>query len=205
MPGLTQQGLEQRVAVILNRWPAVGLAVGVVRRGSPTLLYSHGVANVADRTPATEHTVFRIGSITKTFTGFVVSRLVQQNTVTWETSIQDVFPNIGSEQGIQPAYPPKMLAELMTHQADFPRDGDEGTICDTSNFTDYRCACVRASCSRRADWSGFFDRLSERTLTATSRPSLMSRARYTSPMPPAPRSASTSSEPSRWPGLSAMF
>ena len=72
MPELTQQGLKQRVAEILNRWPAVGLAVGVVRRGSPTLLYSHGVANVEDRTPVTEDTVFRIGSITKTFTAVAV-------------------------------------------------------------------------------------------------------------------------------------
>src|SRR5258705_10087846 len=41
------------------------------------------------------------------------------------------------------------------------------------------------------------------TLTATSRPRRVSRARYTSPMPPAPRSARISYGPRRVPGRSA--
>jgi CubicO group peptidase (beta-lactamase class C family) len=115
--------------------PALGGVL--VMDGKVVVAGATGVRKQGNPIPVTDDDRFPIGSITKTFTGFVVSRLVQQNTVTWATSIQDVFPNIGSEQGIQPAYPPKMLAELMTHQADFPRDGNEGTICNTSNFTDY--------------------------------------------------------------------
>src|SRR2546426_10630719 len=42
-----------------------------------------------------------------------------------------------------------------------------------------------------------------RTLMATSRQSFVSRARYTSPMPPAPRGAAISYVPRRVPGASA--
>ena len=49
---------------------------------------------------------------------------------------------------------------------------------------------VFASRSKRARTSGFADRCCGSTLTATSRPSRVSRARYTSPMPPAPSGAS---------------
>src|SRR5688572_27965608 len=40
---------------------------------------------------------------------------------------------------------------------------------------------------------------------ATSRLSLVSRARYTSPMPPAPSSDTTSYEPTCWPGERGML
>src|SRR5262245_18033627 len=49
----------------------------------------------------------------------------------------------------------------------------------------------------RANWVG-------RTLTATSRCSLVSRARYTSPIPPAPMGARISYEPRRVPAGKAM-
>ena len=119
MPGLTQQGLEQRVAEVLNRWPAVGLAVGVVGRGSPTLLHSHGVANVADRTPVTEHTVFRIGSITKTFTAVALMQLWEQGLVDLDQPANDylrAFELVPSK----PAWRPATLRHLLTHTAGVP-------------------------------------------------------------------------------------
>jgi hypothetical protein len=47
---------ELRVGVdeILNRHPAVGLAVGVVRDGSLEHFYGHGFAEVASKTPISE-------------------------------------------------------------------------------------------------------------------------------------------------------
>ena len=51
-------------------------------------------------------------------------------------------------------------------------------------------ATARASRSKRRRRSGSAAKSSGRTLTATSRPRRGSRARYTSPMPPAPRSSS---------------
>ena len=51
---------------------------------------------------------------------------------------------------------------------------------------------------------GVVRELRGRTLIATSRPSLVSRARYTSPMPPAPSGATTSYEPSELPASIPM-
>jgi|SoimicmetaTmtLAB_FD_contig_71_177380_length_1088_multi_2_in_0_out_0_2 CubicO group peptidase (beta-lactamase class C family) len=45
--------MKARIGGILNRRPAVGLAVGVVRNGS---LSGHGVADIASNTPVTEDT-----------------------------------------------------------------------------------------------------------------------------------------------------
>ena len=60
----------------------------------------------------------------------------------------------------------------------------------------------RASCAsrwKRATRSASCANASGRTLIATSRSSRVSRARYTSPMPPAPSSAPTSKTPTRCP------
>src|SRR6185312_4693419 len=50
----------------------------------------------------------------------------------------------------------------------------------------FNAAAARASCSKRRKRSGSDVRDSGRTLIATSRSSLVSYARYTSPIPPAP-------------------
>lgn len=119
MPGLTQQGLEHRVGEILNRWPAVGLAVGVVKRGSPTLLYSHGVANIDDPTPVTEDTGFRIGSITKTFTAVALMQLWEQGLVDLDQPANDYLRSFELVPS-QSTWRPATVRHLLTHTAGVP-------------------------------------------------------------------------------------
>jgi CubicO group peptidase (beta-lactamase class C family) len=76
--GIDEPGLQARVREILNRHPAVGLAVGVVRNGRLEFFSGHGLADIASNTPVTKDTVFRIGSITKTFTAIAVLQLWEQ-------------------------------------------------------------------------------------------------------------------------------
>jgi CubicO group peptidase (beta-lactamase class C family) len=73
--GIYEREMRAGVAGILNRRPAVGLAVGVVRNGRLEFFYGHGLADIVSGTPVTEDTVFRIGSITKTFTAIAVMQL----------------------------------------------------------------------------------------------------------------------------------
>jgi CubicO group peptidase (beta-lactamase class C family) len=68
MPEISELDFKARVGEILNRRPAVGFALGVVRNGSLEFFYGRGVADVGSKKPVAEDTVFRIASITKTFT-----------------------------------------------------------------------------------------------------------------------------------------
>jgi CubicO group peptidase (beta-lactamase class C family) len=76
--GTDELELKGRIDGILNRHPAVGLAVGVVRNGRLEFFSGHGLADIASNTPVTKDTVFRIGSITKTFTAIAVLQLWEQ-------------------------------------------------------------------------------------------------------------------------------
>src|SRR5688500_16319370 len=81
--------VKTRVAEILNRRPTVGLAVGVVRDGSLEWFHGHGVADIATNTPVTEDTVFRVASISKTFTAIAVMQLWEQGLVDLDARAND--------------------------------------------------------------------------------------------------------------------
>ena len=89
MPEVDQLEMKARVEEILNRHAAVGLAVGVVRNGRLEFFYGHGFADIASNTPITEDTVFRIASITKTFTAIAVMQLWEQGRVDLDAPAND--------------------------------------------------------------------------------------------------------------------
>jgi CubicO group peptidase (beta-lactamase class C family) len=119
MPSVDQLELRARIGTILNRWPAVGLAVGVVRNGRLEFFHGHGFADIASNTPVTEDTVFRIGSITKTFTAIAVMQLVEQGLVDLDAAANDylcAYRLIPAKTTHRPA----TLRHLLTHTAGLP-------------------------------------------------------------------------------------
>ena len=91
MPEISELELKTRVDEILNRRPAVGLALGVVRNGRLEFFLGHGVADIASNTPVSEDTVFRIASITKTFTAIAVMQLYEQGQVDLDAPANDYW------------------------------------------------------------------------------------------------------------------
>jgi CubicO group peptidase (beta-lactamase class C family) len=111
--------LEARVDEVLNRRPAVGLAVGVVRGGRLVYLRGHGFADIASHTPVTEETVFRIGSITKTFTAIAVLQLAERGLVDLDAPAEDylrAYRLVPAKAGHRPA----TVRHLLTHTAGLP-------------------------------------------------------------------------------------
>ena len=88
-PGIDDISLKAKVAEVLDRWPSAGLAAGVVRDGGLEWFMGHGVADVGSKTPVTKDTVFRIGSITKTFTAIAVMQLYERGLVDLDAPAND--------------------------------------------------------------------------------------------------------------------
>jgi CubicO group peptidase (beta-lactamase class C family) len=112
--------LKARVGEILNRRPAIGLALGVVRNGSLVFFHGHGVADVASRTPITEDTGFRIASISKTFTAVAMMQLWEQGLVDLDAPANDylrTYRLIPARVGHRPA----TVRHLLTHTAGVPQ------------------------------------------------------------------------------------
>jgi CubicO group peptidase (beta-lactamase class C family) len=89
MPEVDQLEMTARVNEILNRRPTVGFALGVVRNGSLHSFHSHGLQDIVSQTPVTKDTVFRVASITKTFTGIAVMQLWEQGLVDLDAPAND--------------------------------------------------------------------------------------------------------------------
>jgi CubicO group peptidase (beta-lactamase class C family) len=69
-----------------------GVAIGIVDNGSITLR-GLGITNVEDPLPVTEHTVFPIASISKTFAATAMMRLVEQNKVDLKAPVVKYLPD----------------------------------------------------------------------------------------------------------------
>ena len=111
--------MEAGVQEILNRRPAVGLALGVVRDGRLEFFHGHGLADIASNAPITEDTVFRIGSITKLFTAIAVMQLWEQGLVDLDAPANDylrAYKLVSAQAGWRPA----TLRHLLTHTAGIP-------------------------------------------------------------------------------------
>lgn len=108
--------MQARVNAILNRWPAVGLAVGVVRNGAMEFFYGHGLVDIASHTPITQDTVFRIASITKTFTAMAVLQLWEQGLIDLDAPANDylrAYKLVPAQANFRPA----TVRHLLTHTA----------------------------------------------------------------------------------------
>lgn len=104
---------------LMNRHPAVGFAAGVVRGGALEFFYAHGLADIASETRITSDTVFRIASITKTFTAVAVAQLWERGLVDLDAPATEYL----RAYELAPAHPglrPPTLRELLTHTAGLP-------------------------------------------------------------------------------------
>lgn len=118
-PDLAEVGLRRRIDDILNRRPAVGLAVGVVRDGRPMTFQGHGLADIASTTPITGDTVFRVGSVTKLFTAIAVMQLVEQGRIDLDAPANDYLRayRLVRERA---DWCPATLRHLLTHTSGIP-------------------------------------------------------------------------------------
>jgi CubicO group peptidase (beta-lactamase class C family) len=119
IPPLDPSGLTAKLGAILNRRPAVGLALGVIRNGALEFFSGHGYADIASKTPITPDTVFRIGSITKTVTAIAVMQLWEQGLVNLDAPANDylrAYKLIPATPGFRPA----TVRHLLAHTAGIP-------------------------------------------------------------------------------------
>jgi len=112
--------MKASVAEILGRRGAVGLALGVIRDGRLEFFHGHGVADIVSNTPITEDTVFRIASITKTFTAIAMMQLQEQGRIDLDAPAGNylrAYRLIPAKASLRPA----TVRDLLTHTAGVPQ------------------------------------------------------------------------------------
>ncbi|MDX1482644.1 MAG: serine hydrolase domain-containing protein [Woeseiaceae bacterium] len=91
-----------------------GAAVLVVRDGEKLLTRTYGVSDIATRTPITAATNFRLASVTKQFTAMAILMLIEEGSLTLDTTLGELFPDFHAyAQDIT-------IRELLRHQSGLP-------------------------------------------------------------------------------------
>jgi D-alanyl-D-alanine-carboxypeptidase/D-alanyl-D-alanine-endopeptidase len=110
-----------------------GVSIAVVDHGSRRF-FTYGVAK--------QDSIYEIGSITKTFTGLILSQMVEQGKVKFEDPVRELLP-AGTVQ--KPAGPEITLLDLATQHSGLPRMPDNFTPADDSDpYADYHAANMYA-------------------------------------------------------------
>lgn len=85
--------LDERIEAAMARYRVPGVAVGIFYEGRE-YVRGYGTANVEHPTAVDGDTLFRIGSVTKTFTGTAIMRLVEQGKVALDAPVRSYLPNL---------------------------------------------------------------------------------------------------------------
>lgn len=104
-----------------NRLPA--LAAAVVRRGEITGVGAVGVRRVGGSAPVTVQDKFHIGSCTKSMTATLAAMFVEENRLSWTTTIGDVFPDLLPEARL--GWRNVSLEQLLAHRGGAPPNVEE--------------------------------------------------------------------------------
>ena len=108
--------------------PSTGAGVSIA-------VVEHGVRRVFSYGAAKPDSIFEIGSITKTFTGLILSQLVEQGKVKFDEPVRELLP---AGTVIKPAGAEITLLDLATQHSGLPRMPDNFAPADNSNpYADY--------------------------------------------------------------------
>lgn len=103
------QQIDQVLETVLQENGALGFSVGVAMRGELIHEAGYGLAELEHQVPVQRHSMFRIGSITKQYTGAAICRLADQGKLYFDDPLKLYVPEFDT-QGREVT-----LRHLLTH------------------------------------------------------------------------------------------
>jgi len=144
-PAVEQQ-IDQLAGYLIDEVGVVGLVIGTVAEGESEVRGYGRVAKDGDAVPD-GRTVYEIGSITKTFTGILLARAVEEGEVDLAAQAREYLP----EEAVLPTWEDEQvqLVHLATHTSGFPRMPVDIQPVDPRNpYADYDVSHLHASLAR---------------------------------------------------------
>ncbi len=112
------QAVKDNINLRVDNGINTGIVVGVID-GDKTYYYSYGVKSLNGKEPVNEHSVFEIGSITKTFTGILLADLSIKGKIKLDDPLQKYLPE-GTTAPTRNGASIKLI-NLSNHTSSLPR------------------------------------------------------------------------------------
>ena len=103
-----------------------GLVYGIVADGRLIHTGSFGYANIAQKIPATAQSVYRIASMTKSFTAMAILSLRDAGKLDLDDPVSKYIPEMQQVHPLTDDSPPITIRHLLSHSAGFPEDNPWG-------------------------------------------------------------------------------
>lgn len=86
-----QTSLENQITDVMKKYEAVGLGVSVVKNGKPVFEKSFGKKSIEENTNIAQNDIFRIASISKSFSATAIMQLVEDKKLSLNDDISDLI------------------------------------------------------------------------------------------------------------------
>lgn len=106
--------LEREIDRILKETETPGAAVAMLRPDGSIWTYTAGFAQVEERKPIEPQTIFRVGSISKTFVSLAVMKLIREGKLSLQGRVSDLAPELEFENPWEKDHPLR-LVHLLNH------------------------------------------------------------------------------------------
>jgi CubicO group peptidase (beta-lactamase class C family) len=116
----TEKKVDAIATEFLAKPGAVGLSIGVGRKGELVFAKGYGLADAEFDVPANADTMFRIGSITKQFTSAAILRFVEEKKLSLDDTLEKLVPDFKT-----PGHT-VTLRQLLNHTSGIPSYTDVG-------------------------------------------------------------------------------
>jgi CubicO group peptidase (beta-lactamase class C family) len=142
--------IDAAFAAFATRARVPGIAYGVLVDGVLVHSGTTGVRDVASKSPVTVDTVFRIASMTKSFTALCILKLRDEGKLALDDPAERFVPELKALKYPTSDAPRLTIRHLLTHAAGFPEDnpwGDQQLAASEAEFTKMLAAGIPFSTS----------------------------------------------------------
>jgi CubicO group peptidase (beta-lactamase class C family) len=115
-PPASTDELRQRIEAVLKETHTPGAAVAIVNRQGPEWVAGIGLADVAANRPVTPETLFRIGSVSKSFISLSILKLQQEGKLSLQDTLKSRAPDLEFTNPWE-ATDPVRIVNLLEHTA----------------------------------------------------------------------------------------
>ncbi len=105
------------------------IAIALVDDQEVVWAQGFGWQDEAQKIPATAHTIFRVGSVSKLFTDIGIMQMVEKGTLDLDAPVQQYIPDFSPQN---PFHTPITLRQLMSHRSGLLREPPVGNYFDDS-------------------------------------------------------------------------
>jgi CubicO group peptidase (beta-lactamase class C family) len=125
------------------------ITIGIVSRGDLVWTKSYGFADMSTKRPADRQTVYRIGSITKMFTGVMLHQLIESGKIHLSDPVSHFVPEISQVQGLPAGAVSPTVLQLATMTGGLAAEPGSQTLFGTGPVSQWESKVTSALAQTR--------------------------------------------------------